>query len=267
MAQRSRERRSRRSSGGRDTRRSNGSKRLTIDALAQRTGMTVRNIRAHQSRGLLPPPELEGRTGYYGRPHIERIELIRQLQDDGFSLELIGRMLENAEGSSSEVLRFTHALREPFGDEEPRVVELDELLRRWPDGSPELLERAEKLGLVRALGDDRYEEPSPRLAEAATELAELGVPSSRAIEVAATLREHADSVAAAFIELFLDTIWKPFEEAGHPEDRWPEVQDALERLRPLASESLVATFQLAMNEAVDEAFGREVALLREQPAD
>ena len=30
---------------------------LTIDQLAQRTGMTVRNLRAHQSRGLLLPPE------------------------------------------------------------------------------------------------------------------------------------------------------------------------------------------------------------------
>jgi len=243
-----------------------GAERLTIDALAHRTGMTVRNIRAHQSRGLLPPPALEGRTGYYGPPHIQRIGLIRQLQDDGFSLELIGRLLENADGSSDDVLRFTQALREPFGDEQPRVVELEELIRRWPDGSPQLLDRAVTLGLLRALGEGRYEEPSPRLAAAAGELAELGVPSERAIEVAASLREHAENVAAAFVKLFLDTIWKPFEAAGHPEERWTEVQDALERLRPLASESLVATFQIAMNEAVEEAFGREVAQLRELPA-
>ncbi len=235
-----------------------GGERLTIDALAHRTGMTVRNIRAHQSRGLLPPPELEGRTGYYGAPHIERIGLIRQLQDDGFSLELIGRLLENAEGSSGDVLRFTHALREPFGDEQPRIVGLEELTRRWPDGSAELLERAEQLGLLRSLGDGRYEEPSPRLARAASELAALGIPSERAIEVAATMREQADSVAAAFVELFLDTVWKPFEAAGHPEERWTEVQDALERLRPLASESLVATFQIAMNEAVERAFGSQL---------
>ncbi len=39
---------------------------LTIDELARETGMTVRNIRAHQSRGLLPPPEVRARTGYYG---------------------------------------------------------------------------------------------------------------------------------------------------------------------------------------------------------
>ena len=36
---------------------------MTIDELARATGMTVRNIRAHQSRGLLPPPEVRARTG------------------------------------------------------------------------------------------------------------------------------------------------------------------------------------------------------------
>ena len=56
---------------------------LTIDELAQRTGMTVRNIRAHQSRGLLPPPEVRGRTGYYGPEHLARIELIREMQGAG----------------------------------------------------------------------------------------------------------------------------------------------------------------------------------------
>ncbi len=39
---------------------------MTIDELARETGMTVRNIRAHQSRGLLPPPEVRARTGYTG---------------------------------------------------------------------------------------------------------------------------------------------------------------------------------------------------------
>ena len=36
---------------------------LTIDQLAQRTGMTVRNLRAHQSRGLLPPPDVQAGDG------------------------------------------------------------------------------------------------------------------------------------------------------------------------------------------------------------
>src|SRR5919201_6474726 len=84
---------------------------LTIDELARRTGMTVRNIRAHQSRGLVPPPQVRGRTGYYGDEHLARIELIKELQADGFNLEAIRRLLEGAGGSSSEVLDFSRALR------------------------------------------------------------------------------------------------------------------------------------------------------------
>src|SRR5437867_1760192 len=92
---------------------------LTIDQLAQRTGMTVRNIRAHQSRGLLPPPEVRGRTGFYGPDHVARVELIKELQAEGFNLDLIRRLLETAAGETEgELLRFARNLREPFGDEQ-----------------------------------------------------------------------------------------------------------------------------------------------------
>src|SRR5829696_444754 len=66
---------------------------LTIEQLAQDTGMTVRNIRAHQSRGLLPPPVIRGRTGYYGREHVARLELIAEMQADGFNLKAIERLV------------------------------------------------------------------------------------------------------------------------------------------------------------------------------
>jgi DNA-binding transcriptional MerR regulator len=231
---------------------------LTVDELAQRTGMTVRNIRAHQSRGLLPPPEVRGRTGYYGPEHVARIELIRELQADGFNLESIRRLLEGAGGSSEEVLRFTRALRAPFEDEQPQIVPADELARRWGTTDPKLLARAEKLGIVRPVGDGNFEEPSPRLARASAELAALGVPPETALDVAAEIRRHAEGVAGAFVELFLDEVWKPFERAGRPKERWPEVRESLERLRPLAAESLLAVFQLTMSEAVEQAFGREL---------
>lgn len=238
---------------------------LTIDELAQRTGMTVRNLRAHQSRGLLPPPEVRGRTGYYGPEHVARVELIKELQGEGFNLDLIRRLLDTAGGSSREVLRFTRALRAPFGDEQPRIVEVSELAQRWRSADPALLRRAEELGLLRRLGDGRYEETSPRLARAGIELADLGVSAEQALDVLAELRRHADSISNLFVELFLDAIWKPFEEAGSPEGRWPEIGDALERLRPLASESLLAIFQLAMGDAVERAFGRELERLRDEP--
>jgi DNA-binding transcriptional MerR regulator len=234
---------------------------LTIDELARRTGMTVRNLRAHQSRGLLPAPEVRGRTGYYGPEHIARVELIKELQADGFNLESIRRLIENAGGSTSEVLRFTRAARETFEEEAPEIVTVEELAARWGEGGgAELLQRAIRLGLLRPLGDGRLEERSPRLGRAGAQLARLGVPVERSLDTLEALRRHADGVAHAYVALFLDEIWRPFDEAGRPPERWPAVMEALERLRPLATESLEAMFGLVMTDAVDEAVGAQLAL-------
>jgi DNA-binding transcriptional MerR regulator len=238
---------------------------LTIDELARRTGMTVRNIRAHQSRGLLPPPEVRGRTGYYGPDHVARIRLIQQLQADGFNLKLIRRLIDGAEGLGEEVLEFARAVRRPFGDEEPRRIEPAEMTRRWGVNDPRLLRRAIELGVVRELEDGSLEEPSPRLGRVSAELAGLGIPAEAALDVGAKLREHSEAVAKAYVELFLDQVWEPFERAGRPEERWPEVREALERLRPLAAESLLAFFGLVMDEAVESAFGRQLERIRGEP--
>jgi DNA-binding transcriptional MerR regulator len=240
-----------------------GEAELTIDALADKTGMTARNLRAHHSRGLLPAPEIRGRTGFYGPDHVARVELIKELQADGFNLEAIRRLIENAGGSTVDVLRFARAARVPFEAEEPDVATLAELAERWGDaGSPELLERAVALGLLRPLGDGRVEERSPRLGRAGAELARLGIPSERSLELLETLRRHVDGVARAYVELFLEQVWRPFDEAGRPAERWPEVMDALARLRPLAAESLLAMFELAMTDHVDDAVGAELSLQR-----
>src|SRR3954469_11524219 len=220
--------------------------------------MTVRNIRAHQSRGLLPPPDVRGRTGYYGPEHIARIELIRELQSEGFNLESIRRLLSDAGSGSDEVLRFTRALRQPFEDEEPQIVDAAELAERWKADDPKLLERAERMGFLRSLGDGRYEEISPRLAQAGDELAALGVPAEVALETVERVRRHADGVAKSFVRLFLEQVWKPFDEAGRPEERWPGGREALERLRPPAAPALLSISQIAMGDGVGAALGREM---------
>ena len=236
-----------------------GGASMTIDELARRTGMTVRNIRAHQSRGLVPPPEVRGRTGYYGDEHVGRVELIQELQADGFNLESIRKLLEGAGGSSSEVLNFSRTLRAPFEDEQPEILTEEEFAERWGGPlDPRLMARTEKLGLLRDLGDGSYEILSPRLQRAGLELAELGVPPDVALEVVSQVRTSARRVARVFIELFLERVWKPFNEAGRPEEDWPNVREALERLRPLASEALLVIFQQVMSETVEEVTGREI---------
>ncbi len=241
---------------------------MTIDELARRTGMTVRNIRAHQSRGLVPAPDVRGRTGYYGEEHLTRIELIKELQADGFNLEAIRRLLEGAGGSSREVLDFSRTLRAPFEDEEPEILDAEEMMERWSGRlDPSLIARAEKLGMMRSLGDGRIEVLSPRLQRAGIELAELGVPPTDALEVAAKVRTHAQGIARVFIELFMESVWKPFNRAGRPEEEWPKVRDALERLRPLASEAMLAIFQEVMSEEVEQATARDLQRTLREPRD
>jgi DNA-binding transcriptional MerR regulator len=68
--------------------------RVRIDTAAQLTGLTTRSIRAYQSQGLLPAPGLEGRVGFYDTRHLDRLRAIRRLQEQGFSLAGIKRLLD-----------------------------------------------------------------------------------------------------------------------------------------------------------------------------
>lgn len=233
---------------------------MTIRQLAERTGMTVRNIRAHQTRGLLPPPVVRGRTGYYNEEHVARIELTREMQADGLNLEAIRRVLDSGDGSAAALSDFTRALRAPFDDEAPEIFEPGELGVWGEDADPKQIRKAEKLGIFRTLPDGRIEVISPRLLRAARELAELGIGPDGALRTAEKLRRHADGVARAFVELFAREVWRPFEEAGRPEAEWPRMSEALERMRPLAAGALLATFQIAMGEAVEKEGERTLRL-------
>jgi DNA-binding transcriptional MerR regulator len=234
---------------------------MTIRELAERTGMTVRNIRAHQTRGLLPPPIVRGRTGYYNAEHVARIELTREMQADGLNLEAIRRVLDSGDGSAAAIFDFTRALRVPFEGEAPEIFDAEELAGIWgEDPDPKLLRRAEKLGVVRTLPDGRVEVISPRLLRAAAELAELGIGPQGSIATAERLRRHADGAARAFVELFVKEIWEPFDQAGRPDRDWPRMSEALERMRPLAAGALLATFQIAMGDAIEKESERTLRL-------
>jgi DNA-binding transcriptional MerR regulator len=234
---------------------------LTIDQLAQRTGMSARNIRAHQSRGLLAPPTLRGRTGYYGSDHVERVELIQKLQDDGFSLALIQRLLRIAGDSTESVARLAELLHEPFGPEEPRVVATAELERRFHTRSPKVRTTLEELGFLRQVSNGRMEEVTPLAFRGGEVFADLGVPAEDLVAVAAELRKQLDRVATTCLRLFVDYVWKPCDQAGEQEEGMDKVLQAVERLRPLGSAAVGSLFQVAMSEALEQRFGSELKRL------
>ena len=239
---------------------------MTIEELAERTGMTPRNIRAHQSRGLLDPPIVRGRTGYYDAEHIARIELIRELQSEGFNLEAIRRIVESAGDSSGELLDFTRVVRGPFDDEEPEILTSEEIAGPWGGGLPDdrLMERVERLGLMRPLGDGRYEVISPKLLAAGVAMADLGIPPEVALDALEALRERSLALADLFTDIFSERIWAPFDRAGRPKEDWPEVRNSFETMRPIATEAFLAAFRLAMEEAGEKAIS--VAIRRDLDA-
>jgi DNA-binding transcriptional MerR regulator len=244
---------------------------MTISQLAERTGMTVRNIRAHQTRGLLPPPVVRGRTGYYNEEHVARIELTREMQAEGLNLEAIRRMAESVNGAAEEIVGFTRTLRAPFEEEAPEIVELAELAELWSKEVEEgrgfeMLERGEKLGVIRSLPEGKVEVISPRMMAAAAALADVGMSPDAVLATAEKLRRKANDIAELFTDLFLEEVWKPFDQAGRPESDWHRVRETLDRTRPLGADVLIGVFQIAMAEAIDKAMSRTIrSVARRKP--
>jgi DNA-binding transcriptional MerR regulator len=225
---------------------------LTIDELARETGMTVRNIRAHQSRGLLPSPEVRARTGWYGPEHAARLRMIQDLQAEGFNLKAIERLIDAADGAGEEVLAFGRQVLSAFADEEPELTTLEELAARLGSADRRAIRKAEKLGLIRPLGDGRYEVPSPTLLRAGEELAAMGVPPMHALAVAEQIQRHTRAIADSFVRLFMDDVAGAELDAGkRTPQEWALLSDALARLRPLAGEAVRAAFQQTMGAAVE----------------
>ncbi len=232
---------------------------LTIDELGRVAGMTVRTIRSHQANGLLPPPEVRRRTGYYSDEHVARLRVIRELQDEGFNLRGIRRLLERAPGPAEQLLDLKHALTSPLDAEDPEVLTEDDLRARFgAEVGARSLAHAVKLGLLVPLTSGRFEAPSPSLLQAAEEVMARGVPLHAALSLVERVQRQCESASRAFVRLFMEHVLGPYENAGSPQGEWPDVIAAIESLRPLASDVLLTLFGRTMAREVEATFGREL---------
>jgi DNA-binding transcriptional MerR regulator len=225
---------------------------MTVDELARRADTTTRNVRNYQTQGLLPPPTMVGRTGYYDEGHLGRLRLIAQLQQQGFSLAGIAELLKAWEQGRSlaDLLGFEEALTAPWTNEAPEFMTPLELLELFPEAAddPALTIRAMELGLI-VPQEDGFLVPSPSLLRTGAELHAVGVPLADTQDALAALRDDMNRVAARLVGMFEHYIWKPYVEAGMPAERLPEITDALRRMRPLAAISVHAVLAQAMQRA------------------
>jgi DNA-binding transcriptional MerR regulator len=240
---------------------------LTIEQLAAETGMSVRNIRAHQARGLLAPPEVRMRVGYYGPEHLAQLRLIRELQSDGFNLSGIKRLLEDTHGTAERLLAFKRTLSTPLVSEPAETLTRSELADRFRvtrEQAPAVLARAQRLGVLVAVGEDVFEVPSPSLLRVAEEVVSHGISLDGVLDILEEIERHCDSISRAFVQLFLEEVWKPFAQANMPAGQWPDMERAIERLRPIAAEALSTIFEQRMSGQVEAAFGEITRRLSER---
>lgn len=235
---------------------------LRIDALARKARTTTRNVRAYASRGLLPPPRLEGRTAFYGEAHLARLRLIDRLAARGFSLASMKELIEAWEQKQDlqQLLGLEAAVTTPTAGGN-RVVSLAELKRLAPElaKNPKLLARAVKLELLAKEGA-RYRILNERALRVGRALADAGIAPAAAIESLAPLKVAMEPIAQLFVALFKEQLWTPYLAAGAPAHKLQDITAQLDRLRPVASEAVGAVLDQVLDRAISDTAARELAL-------
>jgi DNA-binding transcriptional MerR regulator len=240
-----------------------------IDELAQAAGMTVRNVRVYQDRGLLPPPRREGRVGLYSDAHLARLRLIGGLLERGYGFTHIGELISAWERGRGidDVLGLEEVLASPWSDEIAGYLtraELDEMF--GAESADVHVERAVRLGLVvpdppldpgtPASSATRFRVPSPRLLHAGAELVAAGIPLVAVLDLAAAVQGDISLVARRLVDVVATHILSAHEPGWVPSvDELPALVELVSRLRPLAQMAVDGFLASAMEDAVRSVLG------------
>ncbi|MEV7625281.1 MerR family transcriptional regulator [Actinoplanes sp. NPDC089786] len=220
--------------------------RFSIDDLAAATGTTVRTVRFYAAEGLLPPPDREGRVAWYDARHRVRLDLIHRLQDHGYTLVAIRRVLEAIPADASpDEFAIRGSLLTPWAP----LTQVDELIGR--DGQPLTAEQVaflEDVGIVRRLPDGRHQSTPSQLA-LAQDLLEIPVPLAVLRDAAAVVTRHTEALAADLTEVFRAGIWQPMRNGELPVDP-ALLPEMVNRLRAVAVQGLVVAFEHAADRVI-----------------
>lgn len=237
---------------------------MTIDQLAASVGMTVRNVRAYAGRGLIPSPHLVGRTGYYGPEHVSRLQLIRDLLERGYTLAAVEKVLQRqSTATAGHALDLLHTLEDPLGQAEaPEEMTTDALLRlAGVEEETGFLDQLVEIGLVERVDASRVRLVRPFVVRAGAKAMALGLDRASVLALLPLLGEHLHVIAQRFVDEVRTQMWKPFVDAGLPEERWPAMLETIRTLLPVASQAVLAVFRDELNKVIEEALGEELGRL------
>lgn len=232
---------------------------FSVEQLAAAAQTTVRNVRAYQDRGLLPPPQRRGRVGIYNAEHLARLRLIGQLLERGYTIASIRELLETWEQGRDlgHVLGLDEAIRGPGQPEVASRLEFSELQELFGEALDDAsIERAQALGLLEFAGD-HLRVPSPRLLAAGVALYRAGIPLPILLDELATIRGHIERVSTGIVRMIVEQLVNPHLQAPLPHARELENLSAqLLQLRPLVEQVVEAELSrglpLAANRELSE---------------
>ena len=220
-----------------------------VDELASEAGISVELLRSYQSRGLLPPPRHEGRVALYGARHLDRLKLINELKQRGYSLKQISAAM--TEERPPEV-----ALE--LEGEEDLLTHRDVAERTGVH--PAFLRSLEGSGVLRPRrfdGEARYTEADVRAVRMLLTLLGYGLPLEEFLEVAKVQIETNDKVAAAAVDLFIKNVREPLLKLGLSQREEAERMVAALRLMLHGATAMVGYhFQRGVLNAVQEELER-----------
>lgn len=238
-----------------------------IDDLARRAGMTVRNVRAYQERGLLAPPRKEGRVGYYNDAHLARLRLIGSMLERSYTLANIQEMVDTWEQGYGlrDLLGLEEAVAGPFSREIPGKLSAAELFERFPTLSPRVIQRAIDQGIIEREGV-AFRVPSPQLLNAAAELHAAGIPLDILLDQFESLHHDVSHIAHGFVGMIGKHLLNKYSHLNtdslNEEDLSrvaPEVAEMVRRIRPLAevvvNVALARALEQEVRTAISKRFG------------
>ncbi|GAA4745227.1 MerR family transcriptional regulator [Gordonia alkaliphila] len=238
-----------------------------IAELAEVSGVSVRNIRVYQDRGLLPPPELRGRSGWYSEEHLVRLNLISSLLNRGYTFATISELLIAA----SRGMKVEHVLRgkpRPAGRlrslKRAATITITEL-RKTLGASDRSIALSQKLGLL-AKDGTQFAVRNPELLEGAEVLVKGGIDIDTLLDRWLRVESDLADVAASFVSIITD---KYFDEnlPTLSEQSVSELAELINTVRPMAHDIVETAFSKALDAEISKAIGTATKYFDEETGD
>jgi len=229
---------------------------LTIDELSAGVGLTVRTTRYYASLGLLPPPLRRGRVAFYDDVHRARLEMVRALQEHGFTLQAIEGFLAGLPMDASvEELALQRTMLTSWTGKPPERLTLRQLEKRAGRTLDQVdLRLLTNLGCIEE-GADGWVVMAHL--PVGLGLLDLDIPEAGISRAAETINRHMSGLAEELTDILRDEVLEPYRrEPPSPEDA-ARLEQTLPRLRQLTLEAILAGFQRAANQVITRSLARD----------